>query len=228
MGRMSWSEPVSAYCERTSAAFWAEPVNALTNGAFLIAALLAFLLWRQRARDDLATLALIVVTVLVGFGSFAFHTLATRGAVLLDIIPIALFVYGYLLVALRRYLDLPMLASAIILAAFIALTRGLAFLPPSVLPPDFLNGSYEYLPPLAALIVVGGLVRSRSKPADDGSVGSAILLAAAIFVVSLALRTIDRAVCASFPLGTHFLWHLLNAVVLYVLLRTAILAVGNR
>jgi Ceramidase len=225
---MSWSGPVSLYCERTSASFWAEPLNALTNAAFLIAAALAFLLWRRRARGDWATLALILVTAIIGFGSFAFHTLATRGAVLLDIIPIALFVYGYLLLALRRFLHLPLLGSAIILAAYVALTRGLAFLPPSVLPPDFLNGSYEYLPPLAALIVVGALIRSRSKVAEDGAVGGAILLAAAIFVVSLGFRTIDRAACASLPLGTHFLWHLLNAAVLYVLLRTAILAAGNR
>jgi hypothetical protein len=29
-------------------------------------------------------------------------------------------------------------------------------------------------------------------------------------------------VCREFPLGTHFIWHLLNAILLYVLLRTAI------
>lgn len=28
------------------------------------------------------------------------------------------------------------------------------------------------------------------------------------------LRTIDQAVCASFPLGTHFAWHLLNGLVI--------------
>jgi hypothetical protein len=27
---MTWSEPVSLYCERASPAFWAEPVNALS------------------------------------------------------------------------------------------------------------------------------------------------------------------------------------------------------
>jgi hypothetical protein len=47
-------------------------------------------------------------------------------------------------------------------------------------------------------------------------------LAAAVFVISLAFRTVDRAVCGTFPLGTHFIWHLLNAVVLFVLLRAAI------
>ena len=31
-------DPIDAYCERTSAAYWAEPVNAVTNLAFLLAA----------------------------------------------------------------------------------------------------------------------------------------------------------------------------------------------
>jgi hypothetical protein len=52
-------------------------------------------------------------------------------------------------------------------------------------------------------------------------------LAVMIFTVSLALRTVDLAVCETFRLGTHFLWHLLNAAVLYVLLRTAISETGS-
>jgi hypothetical protein len=31
-------------------------------------------------------------------------------------------------------------------------------------------------------------------------------------------------VCPALPTGTHFLWHLLNAVVLFALLRTALLS----
>ena len=32
------------YCERTSAAFWAEPLNAVTNGAFIVAAIAGIVL----------------------------------------------------------------------------------------------------------------------------------------------------------------------------------------
>jgi hypothetical protein len=28
------------------------------------------------------------------------------------------------------------------------------------------------------------------------------------------LRTLDEPFCATFPIGTHFLWHLLNALML--------------
>ncbi len=34
---MGWFEPVMAYCERTGPDFWAEPLNAASNVAFLAA-----------------------------------------------------------------------------------------------------------------------------------------------------------------------------------------------
>ena len=206
---MNWSEPVNFYCERASAAFWAEPVNALTNAGFLVAALAAFVEWRRAGGRDVPVLALIAVMVLIGLGSFAFHTLATRGAVYLDVIPIAVFIYGYLALALRRFLALGWLPTIAILVGYIALSRLLAHLTP----PGALNGSIDYLPALAALLIMLGGV--------PVTVRRTVALAAAVFVISLAFRTVDRAVCGTFPLGTHFIWHLLNAVVLLVLLRAA-------
>src|SRR5258707_1068344 len=85
-------------------------------------------------------------------------------------------------------------------------------------PPRSLNGSVGYLPALVALI---GVARAAHGPARRG-----LELAAMIFTVSLALRTIDLKACDTLPLGTHFSWHLLNAAVLYVLLRTAIKEAG--
>jgi hypothetical protein len=208
-----WSTPIDLYCERTDPSFWAEPVNALSNAAFLIAAAFAWRDWRSRGGDDLAALLLIIVTVLVGFGSFAFHTLATRGAVLLDTIPIALFIHGYLYVALRRFIGLGAPWSLAIVVAFFAFTHGLT----TVLPRGLLNSSVGYLPALAAMLAVGGLV--RTTPA-----GRALLWIAAVFALSLTFRTVDLSVCPSLPLGTHAVWHMLNALVLYLLLRTAIAA----
>ncbi len=210
---MDWSAPIDLYCERTDASFWAEPANALTNAAFLIAAAAAFWLWRRQSGSDRSrdwpALALIVVVVAVGIGSFAFHTLATRGAVLADVIPIAVFIYGYLLLALRRFLGLAAGVAVAIVAAYAVGAQALSWLAP----PYALNGSVGYLPALVA--------RAAHGPARRG-----LELAAMIFTVSLALRTIDLAACDTLPLGTHFSWHLLNAAVLYVLLRTAIKEAG--
>jgi hypothetical protein len=207
---MNWSEPVNFYCERAGAVFWAEPVNALTNAGFLVAALAAFLEWRRAGGRDVPVLALIVVMVLIGLGSFAFHTLATRGAVYLDIIPIAVFIYGYLALALRRFLGLRCVPTIAIVAAYIVLSR----VPGRLVPPGTLNSSIDYLPALAALLIMVWFVPARVR--------TAVGLATLTFIVSLAFRTVDRTVCGTFPLGTHFIWHLLNAVVLFVLLRAAI------
>jgi hypothetical protein len=216
---MDWSTPIDLYCERTDASFWAEPANALTNAAFLIAAAAAFVTWRRAEGPaggrDLPVLALIVVVAAVGLGSFAFHTIATRGAVLADVIPIAIFIYGYLFLALRRFLHVPLVAAIVITVAYAIAAQALAWLAP----PRALNGSVGYLPALVALAVVAFVARG---PARRG-LGLAVML----FTLSLALRTIDLTACEEFPLGTHFLWHLLNAAVLYVLLRAASRGVAN-
>jgi len=215
---MNWSTPIDLYCERTDASFWAEPANALSNAAFLIAAAAAFWLWRRKNGSDWGrdwpALALIIVVMAVGVGSFAFHTLTTRGAILADVIPIAIFIYGYLLLALRRFLGLATGVSVAIVALYAVGAHALSWL----VPPGVLNGSIGYLPALVALIAVARAAHGQAR--------RGLALAAMIFTVSLALRTIDLAACHTFPLGTHFSWHLLNALVLYVLLRTAIKEAG--
>jgi hypothetical protein len=207
---VNWSAPIDLYCERTDASLWAEPANALTNAAFVFAAAAASLLWRRAGGRDWPALALIAVVAAVGLGSFIFHTVATRGAMLADVIPIAIFIYGYLLLALRRFLHLSTGVAIAIVAGYAAGAQTLTWLAP----PRALNGSIGYLPALAALIAMARLTHGRSRRALE--------LAVMIFAVSLALRTIDLAACETFPVGTHFLWHLLNAAVLYVLLRTII------
>lgn len=206
-----WSTPIDLYCERTSASFWAEPINAISNLAFLVAASAAFDIWRREGKGDRAILALISVAVAVGLGSFAFHTLATRGAMLLDVIPIGIFIYGYFLLALRRFLALSWPAALASLIGFIALSLGLA----SSVPREVLNGSSGYFPALAALYVFGWLLRGHAT-------GRAMLVAAGLFTLSLIFRVVDLDACAVWPLGTHFLWHVFNAGVIYAVLRGAV------
>ena len=70
-----------------------------------------------------------------------------------------------------------------------------------------------YLPAAAAIFVVAMFLVVRKSP-----VAALVLAAGCVLVVSITARTIDMAVCAAFPLGTHFLWHLLNALTLYILI----------
>lgn len=216
-----WQQ-VFIYCERgQDTGFWAEPLNAITNIAFLIAAVMAYTDLRASRAErgeagDGAVLLLIGLLMVIGAGSFLFHTLATRWAGLADTIPIGLFTLAYLVLALRRFLGL---------GAFVSVGLGLLVAVSSELMPPWFNGSLGYAPALLAMLVVGLLLK-----ANDHAAGGRLLTAAGIFAISLTFRTIDGGVgCFAEPetdprflIGTYPLWHILNAIVLYQLLRAAI------
>lgn len=207
---MDWTTPIDAYCERTDQSYWSEPINAVSNLAFVVAALAAIWIWRQRGSRDMPAAVLTIVVFVVGVGSFLFHTHANRWSLLADVIPIMAFIYGYFFVAMRRMVGLGLVATIGVLVAYFALSAGFGML----LPPGFLNGSGSYLPALAALVAVAAVLQAQGHPAASG-----LFAAAGIFAVSLTFRTIDHAVCDVLPIGTHFLWHIFNGLLLFTLLR---------
>lgn len=215
---------VSAYCERLDAGFWAEPFNATTNLAFFVAAWVAWRLWRRRD-DDRAVLALIVLVFLIGTGSFLFHTMPARWSALADVIPIQLFAFGYFLLAMLRFLGLGAMMAAAATAAFVVASLALQRWLAPMLPPGA-RGSAAYAAFVVALFATASLVRLWAGQGDAASAAPARTLAqaGALFAVSLTLRSIDQAVCTALPIGTHFVWHLLNAAVLFALVRAAIVA----
>ena len=101
--QMEWFEAVGGYCERVDAAFWSEPINAVTNAAFLIAAIWA---WR---RPDLPMMGrvLTVILALIGIGSFLFHIFTQTWAGLADVLPILTFILVYIYVATRDFFGAP-------------------------------------------------------------------------------------------------------------------------
>lgn len=213
---MDWGRAVDLYCERLDPSFWAEPVNAITNAAFLIAAFVAFVQWRRAGGNDWPLLALIVVTFAIGIGSFIFHTVATTGSNKFDTIPIAVFIFGYLLLALRRFIGWSLIVSLGGLVAFAAFS----YVEGQVVPRGTFNGSHAYLPALGALLAVA--CAARHQPAAHW-----LFAAAGTLAVSLTFRSIDMAVCEAWPLGTHFLWHSLNGLALYLMLRAGLVGRAN-
>jgi Ceramidase len=231
---LSWSTAVRDYCERTGPGFWAEPANELSSLAFLLAALIAFRRWRHAGGNDIASLGLIVVVAAVGLGSFAFHALATLGAAVLDVGPIAVFICSYLFLALHRFLRSPALIAVSLVLAFVVLSA----LAQRLVPTGILNGSIGYVPALGVMCLVAllALLRARTERARDvpapapagigpageperaRKIGWLLLATSGVFATSLVLRSIDFAACRTIPIGTHFLWHLLNAWVLYRLI----------
>ncbi len=210
------ARPVVIYCERTTAAWDAEPLNAISNIAFFLAAWAAWRLQARRANFafDGAIRLLCLIIAVVGAGSATFHIVATRWAEWADVIPILIFMIVYCWVVLtaffRWHFLLKALACALLFGATFYLERD-EF-------EKYLWGGAMYLPTLAFLVVVGAGIWRR-----DASAGKAFVSAAALFVLSFAARTADMPMCSSFPLGTHYFWHICNAAVLFLLVRTVIL-----
>lgn len=230
---MAWTDQIFAYCERAGdPQFWAEPFNAVSNVAFLAAAIAAAVLLAKRsdARERRLEWAFIVVVFIIGIGSFLFHTYATRWASVADTGPIGIFMIGYLGYAMRRFVGAPYWIVIMSLALFIAVLRLAESVPcaPELLPitmaagrPCF-NGSLGYAPALAALVLMGVILLVRGHEA-----GWLVFMGGLIFALSLTLRTVDFEFCGATSIlgrarGTHALWHTLNAVLLFVLLAAAI------
>ena len=200
MDQDGWARAIDGYCERTGPEFWSEPVNALTNAAFLVAA--GVMLRRTRGAWPMAN-ALVALLAAIAVGSFLFHTFATAWAAVADTAPIALFVLAYVYAANRRFWGWGWGAAALGAALFVpyAAIAGAGF---AQLP--FFQVSAVYWP-IALLIALYGLALLGRAPAT----GRGLLIGAGILSVSLVARSVDGAVCDAFPLGTHFAWHLLNA-----------------
>jgi len=220
----SWHDKIYSYCERGGdASFWAEPVNALSNGAFFIAAFVALVLWIRSPGTNrrFVDLLLIVLVFVIGAGSFLFHTSATRWASIADVLPIVIFILVFLGYTLRRFMGLPW----IITLAGVGLFYGLMWYVGEMRCDGVrcLNGSAGYLPALGVLLLTGlALLVMRHRA------GASLTLAGLILAASVTFRTYDKAWCHKLmsidggPLGTHFLWHGLNALLLFLLLRAAI------
>ncbi|TVP74358.1 MAG: hypothetical protein EA339_00485 [Rhodobacteraceae bacterium] len=194
-------EKIIAYCERTDFSFWSEPVNAATNAAFLLVALWV---WPRTRGLGLARM-MVWLLALIGIGSFLWHTHATRWAGLADVLPIMAFILLYLYAATRDYLDAPVWAPWLAVILFVPYAAKFSAAANQLVPGLGANGVYLSV---AVLITGYGLYLRRNVT------GQGLLIGAGLLIVSLGFRIVDPLVCDSFPLGTHFMWHLLNAAML--------------
>ncbi|ADJ50930.1 hypothetical protein AMES_9105 [Amycolatopsis mediterranei S699] len=188
---------VDGYCERVAPGLLGEPLNSLSNLAFLVAAVLV---WRL-ANGDRTGRVLAGLIGLVFVASTVFHLLATRWAAVADSAAILAFMLVYAVVFTRE--NWSRRWAWVAAPALLALTVGSALLG---------GGLY-----LGALIGLGVFAAVLAFTRD--AYWTHFAIAGAVFALSLSLRTLDRDVCSYVPVGTHFLWHLLNGVVLYLVSR---------
>jgi hypothetical protein len=203
-------DPIDAYCERLGPGLWAEPLNAVTNLAFVIAALIC----ARRGGHGPAPLgmALVVILAAIGLGSGLFHTFANGLTALLDVLAIAAFIFVYVFAVNRHVLGWSRVwawSSMLALAPYLALaTTGFA-----ALPGFGISAAYWSV---AALIALYGVILWRRRP----GFARGLLIGAAILSLSITARSVDQTLCEAWPRGTHFLWHVLNAVMLGWMIET--------
>ncbi len=225
------------YCERTGTAFWAEPLNAVTNAGFIVAAIAGIVLIARRPPRErsLWHAFLVLDFIAIGIGSFLFHTMPGKGTELADTGPIGIFMLTYLVYSIRRFAG----ASWFFTAAAIGVFTGAMVAAfnmhcwegrvgfqlenvPAGARATCMNGSLGYGPAFMAMLLIGlWLAFKRHKAAP------LMLAATAAFAVSLTLRSLDQQLCAHWivmghRMGTHFLWHLFNSLTLFLLLVAAI------
>ncbi|MEM6759963.1 MAG: ceramidase domain-containing protein [Pseudomonadota bacterium] len=193
---------IDGYCERVGPEYWGEPVNAVTNAGFVI---VAILMWRRSAGTPLAS-ALAVVLGLIGVGSYLFHTHAQVWAAIADVAPILGFILLYIFAINRDVLalrTLPALGLTGLFFPYAALTIPLWQHVP------LYGTSAGYMPVPTLILIYAGFLWRR-KPA----LARGFVLGAVILLISLAARGLDEPLCQALPRGTHFLWHILNAIML--------------
>ncbi len=189
---------IDLYCERLGAGLWAEPINAITNLSFLIAAIATWRLARHLNSSFIGIWVLIALMVAIGLGSGLFHTVATNWARILDVLPILLFQVAFLWLYGQRIIKLPTsyLTGVIVLFLVFAFTARQF--------PQVLNGSLIYAP--AFMLLLGlGFYHYRFAQYER----TILLWATGVFSLSLFFRAIDLAICTYIPIGTHYFWHLL-------------------
>lgn len=199
-------------CERTGHGPFQEPLNILTNLLFFAVALALFRYYRTH--PDLKGKwiwdlhVLTALTALIGAGSIAFHTHPTPVTELMDIIPIVVFIVLFFISIIRRVGRTNWFETTVCFMAFAGSTH--MFVTQF---PNALNDSIGYLSSMGALVMIAIYLHLKRRPSSHQ-----FLLAALLGVVSLFFRAVDNTACAVFPLGTHFLWHSLNAALIYVVM----------
>jgi uncharacterized membrane protein len=202
---------LSMYCERAGDAHWfAEPLNFISNIAYIIASVAAYRHYRaytQKNPPKHDVLALILLLGIVGIGSGLWHSLALPWTMYGDIIPIMLFVLMYFGVFLTR--ELKFHAKGLILFYIGFIVTHLSN--KQIFAEQIQQGStLMYLPPLLAITAMMYERYNHNKQDMKRAFTAVAYLVAAMF-----FRSSDLIVCDHASIGTHFLWHICTAIALY-------------
>ena len=199
---------MSAYCESGIGLFDTQPINTISNIMIIIFAYFSYNLVKIYRIKNSTIRMLPLIAVLTGVGSMFWHGMPgpfTRWA---DTLPISLFLLVSFFYLLNRILPNRGLVWGT-LFVFVLIEIPFIF---GILPS--FNGFISYLIALVfGLFVFFGLARKYN------TLLSQLIPIVILFITAFFFRTIDFTTCSAFPLGTHFMWHVIIGVTFYFFIR---------
>ena len=195
------------YCERTNEQIFNEPVNAISNIFFIIVSLSLIKILRKNQSNKIYYIQPILI-FFIGIGSFLFHLNPNIITLYSDVIPIFLFSLSFIFFFNRDVININYLNNALLFLLFFFL---FLFITPK-LNYEILNGSEFYFANYFFLTMY--TIWLYLKKSDFFQL---LLLGFIFFNLSILLRSLDNHICEYFSIGTHFLWHFLNAYLLKIL-----------
>ena len=209
---------IDLYCERTGEGLLSEPLNLLSNLAFIISGYLIIRKLNVATPHQNASSARVLAWIImsVGVGSGLFHSFANMWSQLCEVIPIGVLIITYLWLFLRNIGGLDKSAAAGTLITFLLFSAGCA----AMADPSKANGGQFYFGTWIMLLCLCWFLFGRGYSKALRPMVAASLL----FLLSIILRTLDLIICDHWPIGTHVFWHLLNAWVLYLVVQAYIIS----
>lgn len=193
------------YCEQLLYISF-EPINAVTNIAFVVFALLAF--YKLRHQTGVLKFFLPFLLLFMGAGSAWWHMGHSAWGDMTDTLSIIVFASTVSVLLLYKLIG----SRTKVIIAFVPLL--LLTLAVEQLP--YLNSSLPYIVLLIGLMVVGTFY-AKEFPASKLLVIASIIT----FTLAIVFRTLDMELCSQIAIGTHFLWHIFVALLGYQLILLA-------
>jgi hypothetical protein len=212
---------IDEYCQVTGPGWDAETMNTWSNGAFLLAAIAGWYLLSNspNAKAHRIIRALTLLAALAALGGYAFHRIDAPWATWGETAPLIAFMLLYIWLLLRRFFHWHFLVAIPLLAIYAAAIYWLEIRAPGSAP----FGRALNLPTLVAFLLaaIGFLRRQRE-------IFWPMFRALVVLLLSSVASMSAWVLCAQLGLGSHVAVHLLDALLLYMLLRLAVLHAPRR
>lgn len=199
---------MSTYCESGIGLFDTQAINTISNIVIIISAYFSYRLVRIHRIENLTIRILPLIVLLIGIGSMLWHGTPNLLTSWADTLPISVFVLVSFFFLLGKFLSNRNFVWGT-LFVFILIEFPFIF---GILPS--FNGFIPYsIALIFGLFIFLGLAKRYKIFIPQ------LALIIPLFISSFFFRTIDLTICSTFPVGTHFIWHILNASVFYLFIR---------